>query len=112
MHEFMEYLFQPTYVRLKAAIAREPANRDAWKSIKSDVLILAESTNLLMLRKPAENRRLWLSSAADVRESGGQLYQAAKKQDFVSARAAYEAMITRCNACHNEFAEGEHQLAP
>jgi hypothetical protein len=40
MHEFMEYVFQPTYKRLKSSMASEPAD-NVWKGIKSDALILA-----------------------------------------------------------------------
>ena len=31
MHEFMEYVFQPGYKRLKKNMASEPANKAAWK---------------------------------------------------------------------------------
>ena len=42
MHEFMEYFFQPTFRRLKPAMAPSHASEPAWKTIKSDSLILAE----------------------------------------------------------------------
>jgi hypothetical protein len=47
-----------------------------------------------------------------VRATGGDLYQAAKKKDFPAARKHYETMLTKCNACHTQFAHGEHQLSP
>ena len=112
MHEFMEYVFQPTYKRLKQSIATEPENRKAWKSIKSDALILAEGGNLLLLHEPKDNGASWNTHSVNVRKEGGLLYKAAKVRDFKVARKHYEAMMKNCNACHQDFADGEHQLAP
>ncbi|MCA9268694.1 MAG: hypothetical protein KDA41_09500 [Planctomycetales bacterium] len=112
MHEFMEYVFQPTYKRLKQAMAAAPADGAAWKGVKSDALILAEGSNLLLFRGPDKDRAAWGEHSAAVRASGGMLYQAAKKKDYAAASESYKAMLTKCNACHNAFADGEHQLSP
>lgn len=112
MHEFMEYVFQPTYKRLKAEMASEPDGNAGWKAIKSDALILAEGGNLLLIRQPDEDRKDWMRHSVEVRDLGGQLYRAAKSKDYTAARRHYEAMLTKCNACHQQFAGGEHQLKP
>lgn len=112
MHEFMEYVFQPTYKRLQQAMATEPADNDAWKCIKADSLMLAEGGNLLLHRSPEKEAAAWNDLSAAVRESGSSLYQASKKKDYKSARQHYEAMLKNCNACHDKFADGEHQLSP
>ncbi len=39
MHEFMEYMFQPTYKRLQKSIAAEPTDKAGWKGIKADSLV-------------------------------------------------------------------------
>ena len=64
MHEFMEYVFQPTYQRLKQSMAGLPANSGAWKGIKSDALILAEGGNLLLLRARRKPRPTGVSSVS------------------------------------------------
>lgn len=112
MHEFMEYLFQPTYNRLKPLMAGAPSNNAGWKGIKADSLTLAEGGNLLLSRVPEKDSERWLEWSIAVRSTGGDLYQAAKKKDFAAARRHYEVMLTKCNACHTHFAEGEHQLSP
>jgi hypothetical protein len=112
MHEFMEYVFQPTYKRLQKSISAEPADKAGWKGIKADSLILAEAGNLLLHRGPKEDTTTWDDLSVAMREDGSKLYKAAKAKDFKVARQHYELMITKCNACHNEFAEGEHQLSP
>ena len=47
-----------------------------------------------------------------MRELGGELYGAAKEKNYESARQHYTAMLLKCNSCHDEFADGEHQLTP
>jgi hypothetical protein len=112
MHEFMEYLMEPSYLRLKDAMATK--DKKNWKAIKADALVLAEGTNLIMDRLPekAKDKSAWVNFAFAVREAGSQLYQAAKKKDDAVAASAYKTMITKCNACHKQFAEGKHQLVP
>jgi hypothetical protein len=114
MHEFMEYVFQPTYLRLKASMKDEPQDNNAWKAIKSDSLILAEGGNLLLIRLPDDKDEAdtWKEHAVSVREFGGQLYRTAKKKDYEASVNHYLSMINRCNSCHDAFADGEHQLIP
>ncbi len=68
MHEFMEYVFQPTYLRLKASMAELSASQADWKAIKSDALILAESANLLGGRH-SEGETLWQQHATATRQA-------------------------------------------
>ena len=112
MHEFMEYVFAPSYERLKAGMSAEPSNKAEWKVIKAEALTLAEASNLLWLRKPEQEIEAWTQTASNVRAAGSRLYQAGRKGDYQSARAAYQAMLQQCNRCHQEFADGEYQLEP
>jgi hypothetical protein len=112
MHEFMEYVCEPPYKRLKAALANPAPDNAVWKGVKSDALILAESGNLLIGRPPEKDAADWLKLAASVKDSGGALYRAAKKKDPAEARKQWELMLNNCNSCHKQFAGGEHQLTP
>lgn len=112
MHEFMEYVFQPTYRRLKKTMAEAPADNSGWKAMKSDSLILAESCNLLFARTPDEDGTDWNQHAAASRKDGADLYKAARSKDFEKATAAYKSMLVNCNACHRQFENGKHILTP
>ncbi|UUO06120.1 hypothetical protein M4951_22510 [Blastopirellula sp. J2-11] len=112
MHEFMEYVFQPTYKRLKPAMASSPKDNGVWKEIKSTSLILAEGGNLLLIRAPEKDAAAWNEYSVAVRDLGGDLYRAAQKKDYAAATTHYKAMLTKCNRCHDKFAHGEHQLSP
>ena len=112
MHEFMEYVFQPTYLRLKASMAAAPTDNKGWKAVKSDSLILAESCNLLFARKPDEHGEDWVKHATASKTHGAALYKAAREKNFEAATAAYKTMLTNCNACHKQFENGKHILEP
>jgi hypothetical protein len=112
MHEFMEYVYQPAYQRLKPAMAAAPADNAGWKILKGESLVMAEAANLLLDRAPAEDAADWKTLSVNVRTHGGELYAAAKKRDFAAARSAYETMLKNCNACHDQFHKGKPQLAP
>ena len=112
MHEFMEYVFQPTFKRLKPALAAAPADNQGWKAIKADSLILAEGGNLLLIRQSEDDAADWVKHSVQVRDFGSQLYRAAKAKDYTLARGHYESMVQNCNACHRQFAGGEHILTP
>jgi len=112
MHEFMEYVFQPTYKRLKVQMATEQKENSNWKAIKSDALILSESGNLLLMRNPETDEATWRKLSADVRDLGEKLYRSAKSKDEDATQTHYKAMLIKCNACHKSFADGKYQLLP
>lgn len=112
MHEFMEYVFQPTYRRLKESMKAAPADNAGWKAVKSDSLILAESCNLLFSRAPEEDAADWNRHAAASKAAGADLYKAAREKNFDTAATAYRTMLNHCNDCHKQFEEGRHILQP
>ncbi len=112
MHQFMEYVFEPTYKRLKMQMAQAPEDKNAWKEVKSSSLILAEGGNLLLIRTPKEDAQEWNNLSTVIRDLGGQLYLASRKRDYKAAHQHYTAMLEKCNACHKKFAKGKHQLKP
>ncbi|MFO0811420.1 MAG: hypothetical protein U0746_22550 [Gemmataceae bacterium] len=112
MHDFMESVFQSPYRRLKTAMATEPKDNAGWKAIRSDAMILAEGGNLLLTRKPEKNADKWDEFSAASRDAGADLFRAAKKKDFATAKKAYASMLNHCNACHKQFDDGKNQLAP
>lgn len=108
MHEFMEYYFQSPFRRLERAMRKPPEETRAWKEIKSDTLILAESGNLL-LGRTEENVEAWDKHSIAVRETGREMYKATLESDFETAKVHFQSMVDNCNACHDQFADGKHQ---
>jgi hypothetical protein len=102
----MFYLFKPSYRRLKALMGTEPEEAAAWKAIRAEALLLAESGGNLVARRPGgavgirDGKEYWKSNSLAVRNHGAELYNAAKKEDFAAAKLSYRAMTNSCNACH------------
>ena len=93
--------------------SRRPSDRTLIRHLdRGDSLTLAESANLLLIRVPDEGAHEWRKLSVAVRAHGGELYQAARKSDYTAARKAYVMMLNKCNTCHEQFADGEHQLEP
>lgn len=111
MHHFMEYVCEPSYKGLKAVLASEPENRQAWKAFKNHALVLAETSALVAARAPEGDTkaRKWKQMSLGVYKSGTALYKSAGNYD--EAKKHYGLMLDQCNQCHTEFAEGKHQLA-
>ena len=112
MHQFMEYVFEPNYKLLQQHLASEPQDKKGWKPVKAASLMLAESGNLLLIRTPEEDGARWNEMSVAVRQLAGELYQTARTRDYATAHKQYQALLQKCNTCHEEFAEGEHQLQP
>jgi hypothetical protein len=112
MHELMEYVFEEPYKRLKVTLPGETQDRAYFRALKSDSLILAEGGNMLLMRLPKEGAEAWTELALAVRGEATALYKAGKAKDVEGARKLFSSMVLKCNACHDKFAEGEHQLEP
>ncbi len=112
MHDLMEGMFQAPYRRLKTAMEKEPADPPAWKALRSDALILAEGSNLLLLRKPEKDVADWVKYSVASRDAGAEILKAAKNKDFAASKEAYVKMLDHCNACHKQFEKGKHILKP
>jgi hypothetical protein len=112
MHDFMEGVFESSYRRLKPLVSKQPGNNSTWKSIRAESLVLGESCNLLLFRLPEKDVDIWKKLSIENREACSALLAAAKEKNYETTRKAYEGMLEKCNACHNQFAEGKHQMNP
>ena len=112
MHHFMEYISQPAYQALQQALASEPADRQAWRPVKMNALLLAETSGLVADRAPADfdatQTQQWKQISRDVYDAGKQLYGSIG--DYEQARQHYSRLIDNCNRCHQVFVDGKHQL--
>lgn len=112
MHHFMEYISEPSYKGLKAALATQPKGRKGWSPIKSGALILAETSALVAERVPegadAEKTKQWKQISLEVYNAGKALYGSVG--DYEQAKKHYSVMIDNCNRCHQTFADGKYQL--
>jgi cytochrome c556 len=113
-HEFMEHIVEGTFDMLKKGLSAKPADAKAWRSVRDMSLILGESGNLLLIRKPDDaDAADWSKLAISLRESGDALSKAAKAKDYDATRKAYLVLVQSCNACHIKYGDdGEPKIMP
>jgi hypothetical protein len=100
----MEGLAHANFKGLERLLAKKPAEAEAWKFMRGQALLVAETGNLLMLRPPKnKGETLWMERAMDLRAVATKLAQLAAKEDYEGARAALSKVAESCNRCHNSF---------
>ena len=103
-HHLMELFNQELYKLLKQEMQREPADSEAWKTIRNRGLQAAEVANLVAIRDRAEGDNRWQRLSGGVQRAGIGLAEAAKAENFERTRQAYRQLIESCNACHQTMA--------
>lgn len=105
----MDFFYKPIQQALNAGLMQAPTERKDWLAVSDNAQAAAELANLVALRTDYEDVQKWRALSLDSQAKAVDLAAAAKKQDFPESRAAYEALIASCNACHQAF---EPDVAP
>jgi hypothetical protein len=114
IEQFMDNVLHPAYESVKDGLAAKPADKEAWKKIHTMSIILGESGNLLIFRKPEEAKaKDWNKMAVGLRDAGAGLVKATKSRNDQASLKSYRAVVDACNRCHQKFAEdGEPKIEP
>src|SRR5262245_4560240 len=109
--EFMTLLLKPAYVDMQRAVDEPPADRAQWAAAYQKAVRLAETANLLFIRRHlgAETPE-WAERSAAARDAGAAVADAvllglrnARPQDFEKVKTAFTQVSGACNACHRRF---------
>jgi cytochrome c556 len=109
--EFMTLLLKPAYVDVQRAVEKPPTDRAEWAATYQKAVRLAETANLLFIRRHAgADTPDWAERSAAARDAGAAVADAvlvglrnARPQDFEQVKAAFAQVSTACNACHRRF---------
>ena len=109
--EFMALLLKPAYVDVQRAVDKPPADRAEWAATYQKAVRLAETANLLFIRRHAgADTPEWAQRSAAARDAGAAVVDAvlvglrnARPQDFEQVTAAFAQVSVACNACHRRF---------
>ena len=113
-HEFMEHVVEGTFATLKKGLSEKPNDSKAWRIVRDASLLLGESGNLLLFRKPDDaDAADWSKLSIALRDSGDAVSKAAKAKDYDASRTAYLLLVHACNACHSKYGDdGEPKIMP
>ena len=109
--EFMTLLLKPAYVDVRRAVEKPPADRAEWAATYQKAVRLAETANLLFIRRHAgADTPDWAARSAAARDAGAAVADAvfvglrnARPQDFEPVKTAFAQVSAACNACHRRF---------
>ena len=100
----MEGLAQPNFQGMEKILKGEEIDADSWVFARGQALLVAETSNLLMLRPPRNSGQdAWMKSAGELRDAASGLAQTLASRDRVRSRSALTNLAATCNACHQAF---------
>lgn len=104
-YDLMEAMVGPTQEALSEGLAAEPADKRAWRDVRRGAFSLAEMGNLLLFRNLEEewDAAAFTQGSVEFRELSEAMALAAKERDYAKTKAAYEAVVKSCNACHQKI---------
>ncbi len=103
--DIMRAVNEPTGVRgvLIQALAKEPAARQEWESIRAQAALVAEAGILLEQHRPRKGAAAdWLRHTRAFTAKAREIVIAADRQDYVGARRAIAELAKSCAACHKQ----------
>jgi hypothetical protein len=100
----MEGLNESNFRGVEKLLAEKPSDVEAWKFMRGQALLIAETGNLLLLRPPKNSgETAWMERATDMREAATALARFAADKDYDKARQGLVTLATTCNQCHQTF---------
>jgi hypothetical protein len=100
----MEGLANANFRGLEKLLKEEPASVQAWTFARGQALLIAETSNLLLIRPPkGEAQNIWFENAMTLRVTATQLAAAAAEKDYAKAKGLFLSVAKSCNSCHSTF---------
>jgi hypothetical protein len=103
VRELMERIIIPTSDDVFAAGAEAPVTDDEWTALENSSLTLAESGNLLLMRTPQGDNRVWMRESKALIEAGRAAYRAAKDRKAEALLEAGDKILETCSGCHDQY---------
>ena len=102
MRQLMVDLIHPASNQVLLFVARGGSDDEReWAALRYGALTLAESGNLLVMRRPADQD--WLKDARMLVDVGTAAYKAAQAKDLKALAALAEPLDASCTTCHRHF---------
>lgn len=82
---------------------RQPETNEQWTMLQGQLLMLAESGNLLMLPGRARDNDQWMADARLLVDAGRAAYAAAMKKDVAGLVDVNKVLYESCTTCHRHY---------
>jgi cytochrome c556 len=103
MKQLMVDLIHPSSNDILLFVARGGSeNEREWAALRHSAVTLAESGNLLIMRRP-DDRGDWMKDATALVDVGTAAYKAAQAKDMKALAALAGPLDASCTTCHKHF---------
>ena len=109
MSDLMVKIIYPTSDALFYVESRTPTNDAEWNVFEGQMLMLAESANLLMMPGRARDQKQWMADAKLMLDAGALAVKAAKTKNVEAVSALSDQLLESCTTCHKHYRPGYGQ---
>jgi cytochrome c556 len=109
MSDLMVKIIYPTSDALFYIESRTPKDESEWNAFEGQMLMLAESANLLMMKGRARDQKQWMADAKLMLDAGALAVKAAKTKNVEAVSALSDQMLESCTTCHKHYRPGYGQ---
>jgi hypothetical protein len=109
MSDLMVKIIYPTSDALFYVESRTPKDEAEWNTFEGQMLMLAESANLLMMPGRARDQKQWMADAKLMLDAGALAVKAAKTKNVESISALSDQLLESCTTCHKHYRPGYGQ---
>ena len=105
-----ELLISPASDAVFNASTDPPADDKGWTATRNQALILAESSNLLMVGSRVRDNANWMKMSRALVDAAALAAAAADKKDAMALESAADAITAACMDCHRPYRDGGRQM--
>lgn len=101
MSALMTRIIQPASDAVFYVSRFPPEDEAAWREMENQTLMLAESSNLLLVPGYAQASEQWLRDTLLMRDAAVAAWEAAKAKDLEALMDLNGALYESCESCHS-----------
>jgi len=106
MSDLMVKIIYPASDALFYIESRTPKTDAEWTVLEGQALMVAESSNLLMLPGRARDQKQWMADARLMLDAGAAAVKAAKAKNVEAIAALSDQLMESCTSCHKNYRPG------
>jgi len=106
MSQLMVEVIYPTSDALFYVVRGAPTTDKGWADLQMQMLVLAESANLLMMDGRTRDKGKWMDDAKLLLDVGQKAYKASKAKDGPAMEALSDELYNACVTCHEDYRNG------
>mgnify|MGYP002624120372 FL=1 len=80
-----------------------PQSDEEWVAVRNAAVVLAESGNLLLVRRRARDEGAWLDWSRELTDAGEEAMRAAESRDPDAVFDVGERVYFACRGCHEQY---------